>query len=100
MLAAFNLDSLLKLTPDQVRRQPGAAPHHRRQRRAADSSSACYGGVIVGFQRYDLNNLTSIATSIAVALANVAVLLAGYGVVDARGGDDGRARRWRCSSTA
>lgn len=40
-----------------------------------------YGGVIVGFQRYHLNNVTSIATSIAAALANVAVLLSGYGVV-------------------
>ena len=40
-----------------------------------------YGGVIVGFQRYHLNNLTSIATSLLVAGANVAVLLMGYGVI-------------------
>ncbi|HEY7501985.1 MAG TPA: oligosaccharide flippase family protein [Vicinamibacterales bacterium] len=40
-----------------------------------------FGGVIVGFQRYHLNNLTSIATSVLVALVNVAVLMAGYGVV-------------------
>jgi O-antigen/teichoic acid export membrane protein len=41
-----------------------------------------FGGVIVGFQRYHLNNLTSVATSLIVAAANVAVLLAGYGVVE------------------
>ena len=40
-----------------------------------------YGGVIVGFQRYHINNLTSIATSLVVAAANVVVLLRGYGVV-------------------
>ena len=37
-----------------------------------------YGGVIVGFQRYHLNNLTSIGTSLAVALANVLVLEVGH----------------------
>lgn len=41
-----------------------------------------YGGVIVGFQRYNLNNMTSIATSVLVAAVNVVVLLAGYGVVE------------------
>jgi len=41
-----------------------------------------YGGVIVGFQRYHLNNVTSIATSLIVAGVNVVVLLAGYGVVE------------------
>jgi O-antigen/teichoic acid export membrane protein len=41
-----------------------------------------YGGVIVGFQRFHLNNLTSIATSVAVAIANVIVLLSGYGIVE------------------
>lgn len=40
-----------------------------------------FGSVIVGFQRYHLNNITSIVTSLAVAVVNVAVLLMGYGVV-------------------
>ena len=40
-----------------------------------------YGGVIVGFQRYHLNNLTSIGTSLAVAGANVLVLRGGGGLV-------------------
>jgi O-antigen/teichoic acid export membrane protein len=40
-----------------------------------------FGGVIDGFQRYDRNNIVAIATSVAVAIANAAVLLAGYGLV-------------------
>jgi O-antigen/teichoic acid export membrane protein len=40
-----------------------------------------YGGVVVGFQRYHLNNMVSIAMSIAVAMVNVAVLLAGVGLI-------------------
>lgn len=81
LLAAYYLDSLLKLTPDQV-------PTSRALLLIVGAQVALrflfgvFGGVIVGFQRYHLNNLTSIATSIAVALANVAVLLLGYGVVE------------------
>jgi O-antigen/teichoic acid export membrane protein len=41
-----------------------------------------FGGVVVGFQRYHVNNITSIVTSIAVAAVNVAVLLAGFGLVE------------------
>jgi O-antigen/teichoic acid export membrane protein len=40
-----------------------------------------YGGVVVGFQRYSLNNMVSIVMSIAVAAVNVAVVLAGFGLV-------------------
>jgi len=40
-----------------------------------------FGGVIDGFQRYDRNNIVAIVTSVSVALANAAVLLAGYGLV-------------------
>jgi O-antigen/teichoic acid export membrane protein len=42
---------------------------------------AIYGGIIVGFQRYHLNNLTSIGISLTVAAANVIVLLLGGDVV-------------------
>jgi len=79
-IAAYNLDALLKLTPDQV-------PTSRALLLIVGANVALrflfgvFGGVIVGFQRYHLNNLTSIATSIAVALANVVVLSMGYGVV-------------------
>ena len=81
VLAAFNLDSILTLTPDQI-------PTSRALLLIVGANVALrflfgvFGGVIVGFQRYHLNNITSIVTSVAVALANVAVLLLGYGVVE------------------
>lgn len=40
-----------------------------------------YGGIIGGFQRYDINNIVAIVSSIGVAVANVLVLLAGRGVI-------------------
>lgn len=40
-----------------------------------------YGGIISGFQRYDVNSTVAIAVSVVVALTNAAVLLAGYGLV-------------------
>jgi O-antigen/teichoic acid export membrane protein len=40
-----------------------------------------FGGVIDGFQRYDRNNIVAIVTSLCVACANAAVLLAGYGLI-------------------
>jgi O-antigen/teichoic acid export membrane protein len=41
-----------------------------------------FGGVMNGFQRYDLNNVVAIATSALVALTNVALLLAGRSLVE------------------
>ncbi|HEY7170302.1 MAG TPA: oligosaccharide flippase family protein [Vicinamibacterales bacterium] len=40
-----------------------------------------YGGLINGFQRYDINNMVGIATSIVAAIVNVAMLLAGCSLV-------------------
>ena len=80
VVIAVNLDLVTKLTPDQVSTSRqllliiGANV-------ALRFVFAVYGGVIVGFQRYHLNNLTSIATSLIVAAVNVAVLLTGHGVV-------------------
>jgi O-antigen/teichoic acid export membrane protein len=42
---------------------------------------AIYGGVISGFQRFDVNNVVAIGISVAVAAANVTVLLTGSGLV-------------------
>ena len=80
-LVAFNLDLLFKLTPDQ-------AATGRTLLLIVGVNVAVrfvfglYGSVVVGFQQYHLNNVTSIVTSLAVALVNVLVLLAGYGVVE------------------
>ncbi len=80
IVIALNLGLMSKLTPAQVETSRtllliiGANV-------AARFIFGVYGGVIVGFQRYHLNNLTSIATSLAVAATNVIVLLSGYGIV-------------------
>ena len=41
-----------------------------------------FGAVVYGFQRGYLNSIVGVATSVAVAIVNVAVLLAGYGLVE------------------
>ncbi len=80
LIIAANLDLFTRLTPEQtdVARTlvliVGANV-------ALRFLFGVFGSVIVGFQRYHLNNVTSIGMSIAVALVNVAVLLAGYGLV-------------------
>lgn len=40
-----------------------------------------YGGITSGFQRYDANNVVAVASSLAVAGVNVALLLAGFGLL-------------------
>jgi O-antigen/teichoic acid export membrane protein len=80
LVVAFNLTHFMKLTPDQIQISRallliiGANV-------SARFIFGVYGGVIVGFQRYHLNNITSIGTSIAVAAANVIVLISGFGLV-------------------
>jgi O-antigen/teichoic acid export membrane protein len=49
---------------------------------AASTAFSVFGGVINGFQRYDLNNVVGTASSIATAMVNVVVLLAGFGLVE------------------
>ena len=41
-----------------------------------------FGSVINGFQRYDLNNLVGTASSVVTAVVNVAVLAAGFGLIE------------------
>jgi O-antigen/teichoic acid export membrane protein len=77
---AFNMDLVGALTPDQ-RATSRTLLLLIGANVALRFAFGPYGGVIVGFQRYHLNNLTSIATSLVVAAANVAVLLAGHGIV-------------------
>ncbi|MGE0448708.1 MAG: oligosaccharide flippase family protein [Vicinamibacterales bacterium] len=49
---------------------------------AASTAFSVFGGVINGFQRYDLNNIVGTVSSVATAAVNVAVLLLGYGLVE------------------
>jgi O-antigen/teichoic acid export membrane protein len=80
VLAVF-IDRILQLTPDQI--------HTARLVLLITSVSvaigtACtvFGAVINGFQRYDLNNLAGTASTVVIAIANVLVLWAGYGLVE------------------
>lgn len=79
-IAAFNLDWIFKLTPDQAETGKWvvvavALPL------ALNFPFSVYGGIVGGFQRYHVNSVVAIATSIAVAAVNVAVLLTGHGLV-------------------
>jgi O-antigen/teichoic acid export membrane protein len=77
---AFNLEHLFRISPAQA--QVGRwvlliiALHI-----SMNFPFSVYGGVMSGFQRYDQNNLVAIATTLAVAGVNAAVLAAGYGLV-------------------
>ncbi len=77
---AFNLEHVFNVTPAQA--QTGQwillliGLHV-----SLNFPFSVFGGVISGFQRYDANNVVAIGVSMAVAAVNVAVLLAGYGLV-------------------
>jgi len=44
-------------------------------------TTSVFGNVVYGFQRYYLNNVVSMSTSVVVALVNVAVLSSGHGLI-------------------
>ncbi|HXG90740.1 MAG TPA: oligosaccharide flippase family protein [Blastocatellia bacterium] len=44
--------------------------------------ASVFGGVVNGFQRNYINGFVSISTSVIVAAVNIAVLMAGYGLVE------------------
>jgi O-antigen/teichoic acid export membrane protein len=48
---------------------------------AAGTAFSVFGGVINGFQRFDMNNLVGAASSVVAAVVNVLVLLAGGGLI-------------------
>lgn len=49
---------------------------------AAGMAFNVFGAVINGFQRYDLNNMVGAASAVIIAIVNVAVLAAGFGLVE------------------
>ena len=67
---AFNLEHLFKITPAQAEIGKWIlliiGVHV-----ALNFPFSVYGGVISGFQRYDINNMVAIVTSLAVAAVNV-----------------------------
>lgn len=78
---AFGMERLFHLSPEDAR-------IGRIVLLATSANVACgiafsvFGGVINGFQRYDLNNVVGAASSVIAAAVNVAVLSAGYGLVE------------------
>ncbi|HKG23370.1 MAG TPA: oligosaccharide flippase family protein [Blastocatellia bacterium] len=80
-LLAYNFESFFNVTPDQ------AATGRKvlliiSAYIALSFPFSVFGGVVNGFQRKYLNGTVSVSTSVVVALVNVAVLLAGYGLVE------------------
>jgi O-antigen/teichoic acid export membrane protein len=80
-LLAFNLERLFKITPAQATTGRSVLLITSVYV-AAGFPFSVFGGIANGFQRNYLNGGISILTEIAVALANAAVLLAGYGLVE------------------
>ena len=80
-LLAFNLESLFNVTP-------GQAATGRKVMLiitayvAISFPLSVFGGVVNGFQRHFMNGTVAIVTTLTVALVNVAVLMAGYGLVE------------------
>lgn len=79
-LLAFNLDHLFKITPEQVETGKWLLLIVALFV-AINFPFSVFGGITGGFQRYDINNVVSLTTAIVVALVNVAVLLAGFGLI-------------------
>lgn len=81
VVVASNIDLVLDLAPDQVAIATSVLLIVSLYA-ALGLPFSIFGGVTNGFQRFYLNNLISIVTSVAVALATVVVLTMGYGLVE------------------
>jgi O-antigen/teichoic acid export membrane protein len=81
IVAAVYLDRMFQIAPEQLEVGRTVLLIVSLQF-AASLIFGVFGGVINGFQRYDLNNVVSAVSSLAAAGVNVAVLLAGYGLVE------------------
>lgn len=80
VVVAFNVDRVFKLTPDQIDTARILLLVSGTQV-ALGFPYSVFGGVMNGFQRYDLNNFVSIATSVVVAVVNVVMLTMGCSLV-------------------
>ena len=78
--AALFVDSLFKLDAGQIATARALVLLNGLQV-AVGLPFSIYGGVVNGFQRYDLNSRLAVVNSVAVAIVNVVVLLAGGGLV-------------------
>lgn len=81
LLVAANLGALFTIAPEQLALGRFVLLVISLQV-AGGLAFAVFGGVINGFQRYDLNNVVAAVSTLVVAIVNVAVLLAGYGLAE------------------
>jgi O-antigen/teichoic acid export membrane protein len=79
LLLAFNIDYLVKDPDSQTTAR--ALLLILGVHVALGFPFSIFGGIVNGFQRYDVNNRVGIASSIVAALVNVAMLVAGFGLV-------------------
>jgi O-antigen/teichoic acid export membrane protein len=77
---AFNLEHVFRVTPEQAEIGKWILLIIGVQV-ALNFPFSVYGGLCAGFQRIDINNMVAVVVAIAAAIANVAVVLAGYGLV-------------------
>jgi O-antigen/teichoic acid export membrane protein len=80
VLVAFNIGRLFNLTPDQVSTGRSLMLIIGVYVSLGFPFSV-FGGIINGFQRFDLNNVVGVCSSIVVAIVNVVMLVAGYSLV-------------------
>jgi O-antigen/teichoic acid export membrane protein len=80
-MLAFNLERFFNVTPEQASTGREVLLIISAYV-ALGFPASVFGGVVNGFQRHYLNGFVSIATSLVVAAVNVAVLAAGYGLVE------------------
>jgi O-antigen/teichoic acid export membrane protein len=77
---AWRIESLFNIDPAQVRTAQSVLLIVAAYL-AVRFPFAIFGAIVYGFQRYYLNNLVSITTSLVVAGVNVALLMNGYSLV-------------------
>ena len=80
VLVAFHVDAVFNLSPGQTETARLLLLITGTQV-AMGLPFGVFGGVVNGFQRYDINNAVSIGTSLTVATVNVTMLQLGYGLV-------------------
>jgi O-antigen/teichoic acid export membrane protein len=80
VLVALNIGRLFNLTPDQVSTGRSLMLIIGVYVSLGFPFSV-FGGIINGFQRFDLNNVVGVCSSFIVAVVNVVMLLAGYSLV-------------------
>lgn len=81
LVISWNLESFFSLTPEQAR--TGRIVFLCISTYVAlGFPVGVFGGIVNAFQRQYLNGVVAFATAIVVALVNVAVLLAGYGLAE------------------